>query len=92
MAEAVRVRLMVAPDENGFCPFWGFDAHESGREHHSCDVVAYVKPLNGTGVSVCQVPQEGFTLAVCKCECTTCKRAWEADGRPLLRDGKVVRR
>lgn len=82
---------MVAPDENGYCPFWGYDARDTLRlEHDSCDVVAYVQPIPG-GVSVCQVPQEGFTLSVCKCECTTCKRAWWADGRPKLVNGKVVR-
>lgn len=28
---------------------------------------------------------------VCLCECKTCKRAWFADGRPVVRNGKVVR-
>jgi len=28
---------------------------------------------------------------VCTCECRACKRAWWAQGRPILRDGKIVR-
>ena len=28
---------------------------------------------------------------VCPCECQTCKRAWWRDGRPIVRDGKIVR-
>lgn len=31
-------------------------------------------------------------LSVCPCECTTCKRAWWAAGRPIIRDGAIVRR
>ena len=28
---------------------------------------------------------------VCPCDCQTCKRAWWADGRPMVRDCVVVR-
>lgn len=28
---------------------------------------------------------------VCLCDCTSCKRAWFADGRPIIRNGEIVR-
>ena len=44
-------------------------------EHEDCPVVVRV---NGA-------------LKVCACECKPCKRAWFADGRPILRSGAIVR-
>lgn len=31
------------------------------------------------------------TPTVCMCECIECKRAWFSDGRPLVRNGQIVR-
>ena len=28
---------------------------------------------------------------MCPCECQTCKRSWFAQGRPIVKDGKVIR-
>ena len=28
---------------------------------------------------------------VCACECHVCKRAWWAQGRPLIREGSIIR-
>lgn len=34
----------------------------------------------------------GNVPRVCSCDCIDCKRAWFADGEPIVRDGKIVRR
>ncbi len=38
----------------------------------------------GSPARCCPLPM------VCTCECHTCKRAWWAAGRPLIRDGQIV--
>ncbi len=53
---------------------------KSDAPHFRCEVT--VEPIsNITG----RLPR------VCGCDCRECKRAWWSDGRPVVRDGKIVR-
>jgi len=54
----------------------------------SCRVVTHA-PANPRGGTDFHAPS-GLPR-VCPCECQTCKRAWWADGRPIVRDGEIVR-
>jgi hypothetical protein len=38
-----------------------------------------------------QGPAPAAYPAVCPCDCSDCGRAWWADGRPVVREGRVIR-
>jgi hypothetical protein len=64
------------------CIAWGaLWVHE--LEHVDCPVILENAAESAVAVKV-DLP------ALCPCECRTCKRAWWAKGRPLVRDGKIV--
>lgn len=67
------------------CIQWG---PLKGRVHASCFVVATDEVVRRDPPAV---PIKGKLPQVCSCGCYACKRAWRADGRPLVRDGKIVR-
>jgi len=64
-----------AKQANLWCPFWG--AIGPGPSHMSCDVT-----LTDPATSALRGNDTPPVPFVCKCECTTCKRAWWAAGRP----------
>lgn len=71
--------------ENLVCAVWG-PLHDRG-EHHECPVV-----VNHAHEGVAGSPARTEALPmVCACECHTCKRAWWAQGRPVVRDGTIFR-
>ena len=64
--------------ENMRCLFWGL-LSDGRYQHLDCGVILNEKTKQAvsTGVKIHEsLPQ------VCPCECTTCKRAWFAAGRP----------
>jgi len=70
------------------CAVWG-SLDEWERDHMDCPVVVTTLDDLVLGSDA----DRNITLPhVCKCECRTCKRAWEAQGRPSVKDGVVVRR
>ena len=67
------------------CAVWGPLRH--GRVvHMDCPVIVR-EPLEGIAGSAART---GPLPMVCGCECQTCKRAWWARGRPVLKDGAIV--
>lgn len=65
---------------NDICIAWG------ELPHPDCPVV--VEDADQVAPHVlAQLPK---LPAVCPCECHTCKHAWWAMGRPIIRAGKVV--
>ena len=75
------------------CLFWGaLGPHHLA--HPDCDVVydgtdpGSILTSGGKPIYVV----EGPFPRVCPCECLACKRAWFANGQPIVRDGKIVRR
>jgi hypothetical protein len=65
-------------DEALTCILWGELAGLGLLIHPTCPVIESGDPP--------RPPR------VCSCECQTCKRAWWAQGRPIVRDGQIVRR
>ena len=57
--------------------------------HPDCPVVVESAEQVAPHV-LAQLPQLPKLPAVCPCECRTCKDAWWAARRPIIRDGKVV--
>jgi hypothetical protein len=71
------------------CVTWGPLLPEALR-HVDCEVV--VTTENFHKITASQRKLVGNNLPrVCPCDCTPCKRAWEAEGRPVVISGKVVR-
>jgi len=67
------------------CAAWGPLA--PGRaEHMDCPVVVRESHEACTG----SPGRSGPLPMICECECQTCKRAWWAESRPVLRDGAIV--
>ena len=79
---------MADEDLESWCPTWG-SLRDGNKSHMDCLVVVD----ESNRFSCADADQlAGKTLPiVCPCECWTCKRAWSADGMPIVRDGKVVR-
>lgn len=73
---------MSASDRD--CACWG-PLIEGEIEHADCDVI-----VQHPGQCVSELRAGPFPR-VCGCECTTCKRAWWRAGRPILREGAIVR-
>lgn len=84
---------------SSICLFWGaLSDWQRGAGHLDCGVILTKKNLRSCTYSsetdeiTMQIADGKVEAAVCECECTTCKRAWFADGRPLVgKDGKIVR-
>ena len=88
----------MSQDNSTTCLFWGsLSDWQRGAGHLNCDVILTKKNLRGcvrnneTAESTAQIADGKVEALVCGCECTTCKRAWFAAGRPLIKDGKIVR-
>lgn len=43
-------------------------------------------------VVVGEAPSSNLMTLVCMCDCKDCRRAWFADGQPIVREGKIVRK
>ena len=73
-------------EENLTCIAWGdLRQDKVGRlSHDDCPVIV-------TSSTSCAVPVTVPLPAVCGCGCHACKDAWFAEGRPISRDGKIVR-
>lgn len=75
---------MTCPEGEGLrCVAWG-DLGDFPW-HMDCPVVL----MHARNAAV---PVTGPLPQVCRCECKTCKRAWEREGRPIVREGEIVRR
>lgn len=68
------------------CIAWG-SIEESGH-HEGCPVVFASEDDRRQFPTS---PAPGTYPVVCPCECRDCRRAWWGEGRPIVRDGKVVR-
>lgn len=66
------------------CAVWG--TRKAGETHLVCDVVTTANHQRAGGAA--NPPPVGTW--VCTCECTTCKRAWWAAGRPRTGPTAVV--
>ncbi len=70
-----------------FCLCWG-ELPENQFVHPSCDVV--IRSVEQISNKSVPVPKQ--FPAVCMCDCLTCKRSWNAQGRPVIREDGVLRR
>lgn len=70
------------------CITWGGPPRNPQLVHGDCFVVATKESIKDNRPAL---PIKGPLPQVCPCECQTCKRAWWAYGRPIIRDGKIVR-
>ena len=70
------------------CIAWGGPPKPPQLDHTDCFVVATDESIKNDCPAL---PIKGDLPQVCPCECSTCKRAWWAAGRPMVRKGKVVR-
>jgi hypothetical protein len=72
--------------ENLTCIAWGDlrDDKIQRGSHLDCPVVV-------TSPQACAVPVTVPLPAVCLCGCRTCKDAWFADGKPICKEGRIVR-
>lgn len=59
------------------CAFWG-ELADWQDKHLDCGVIVDKKNIGSTVIKM----QNQKIPTVCMCECRTCKRAWEAAGRP----------
>jgi hypothetical protein len=69
------------------CIAWG-SLDEAGH-HQGCPVV-FESEVDRKSYPQSQAPAS--YPVVCPCECRDCQRAWWGQGRPIVRDGRVVRR
>ena len=72
--------------ENLRCLFLG-DLRDGEYAHPLAPCPVIGVPSRG-GVQACAASEPG--ARVCMCECASCKRPWEAMGRPLSKDGKIT--
>lgn len=72
--------------ENLTCIAWGdLRQDKAGRlSHHDCPVVV-------TSPTSCAVPVTVPLPAICGCGCRVCKDAWFAEGKPISKDGRIIR-
>jgi hypothetical protein len=68
------------------CIAWG--SLELAGNHEGCPVV-FESATDRRQYP--QGPAPSSFPAVCPCDCSDCGRAWWADGRPIVCDGRVVR-
>lgn len=71
-------------DSDTICSTWG-----DNQEHMDCEVVVTADTARRCVLG--SPGQVGPWPVVCPCECRACKRAWWRAGRPVVRDGAVVR-
>ena len=69
------------------CAVWG-PLDEGRLVHMDCPVVV---TQAHEGVTGSRARTEELPI-VCDCECSTCKRAWWNAGRPILKDGQILKR
>jgi len=69
-------------DMSNFCIAWG-PIRPERHIHLDCPVVLHSAESSAIAL-------EGPFPRICPCDCRTCKRAWWAQGRPILRNGKIV--
>lgn len=67
------------------CAVWG-PLHVDRNVHMDCPVVVHAAHEGCIGSPARTEPLP----MVCACECATCKRAWWAQGRPVIRGGVIV--
>lgn len=77
-------------DPSNFCIGWGKIRPGEGNAHMDCPVVLTEDTVYQSAISAELLTNAKQFPMVCPCECQTCKRAWWAKGRPILKDGKIV--
>jgi hypothetical protein len=70
-----------------WCPTWGV---LRGQPYHTDCLVVVDESNKGECARAGQLEKKILPI-VCPCECWTCKRAWSADGMPIIRNGKGLR-
>lgn len=78
LAGTTKVRDGVVTIETDDRTCIAFGLNTPGSNHMQCPVVV-------TSGGVPNIP------TVCMCDCKDCKRAWFSDGRPIVREGKIIR-
>jgi hypothetical protein len=77
---------------NLFCIGWGNLRPSDGHAHMDCPVVILTKDDAWESAIAVELLASGRTFPmVCPCDCRVCKEAWWKAGRPIVRDGSIIR-
>jgi hypothetical protein len=76
--------------DDRFCIGWGRLIVRDGGSHSDCPVVLTKDMVYESAIAAELLASGRVFPMVCPCDCKTCKRAWWAKGRPIIRDGKIV--
>jgi hypothetical protein len=85
MASSLKTKV---PSTELVCIAWGSLAFAGS--HEGCPVL-FESAADKTRYPAQDAPDPPSYPAVCPCDCADCNRAWWADGRPIVRGGKIVR-